>query len=148
MRDQTAYGETAAILGMLNLPKFLIVPNELEQVANRIVGGTSPNYTFALSSSPDADGSIDPTFFHGKGIEVLVYDHMTNATDWFTVADPSRVATVVVGFLGGNDQPELLVQDSPTVGSVLTADKITRRVRIIYGFDVLEWRSFYRQDVA
>ena len=148
MRDQTAYNESALLLGELNKPKILIVPNELEQLAARITGGTSQNYTYAISSNPDTDGSVDPLYFHGKGIQTIVYDEMTDATNWFAVADPSVVPTLAVAHLNGNDVPELLVQDNPTVGSVFTADRYTTRVRLIWGRVVVDHRSYYRQVVA
>jgi hypothetical protein len=147
MRDQTAYNQSLEILGARNAIKYLIVPNELEARANRIVN-PSDGYTFALSSTPDGDTSIDPAHFKGKGIEVVVHDQLTDATDWFAVADPASVPTIVMGFLNGNQEPELFVQDGPTEGSVFTADKVTFKIRHIYGGDVLEHRSFYRQVVT
>ncbi len=147
MRDQSAYGESAQLLGGINKPRHIIVPNELEQRAKRILM-PSDAYQFALSSTPDADTSIDPQHFKDAGIEFTVYDYSTNAKDWWTVADPAKVPTLVVGFLNGRQEPELLVQDSPTTGSVFTADKITTKVRTVYGMDILDHRSFYYQDVA
>jgi hypothetical protein len=144
MRDQTAYNESLEILGERNKPKFLIVPNELEQRAIRIID-PSDTYTFAMSSTPDADTSIDPQAFKGKGLEIIVYDVLTDAGDWFTVANPAEVETLVVGFLNGRQEPEMFVQDMPNVGNGLTADKITYKIRHIYGGTVLDHRSFYRQ---
>lgn len=148
MRDQTAYNESALVLGEINKPKYLIVPNELEQLADRITGGTSNSYAYALSSTPDGDQSIDPRYFHGKGLGYLVYDELTDATDWWTMADPNLVPTLAVAFLNGNDQPEMFIQDNPTVGSNFTADKITTKVRIIWGRAVIDHRSFYREVVS
>lgn len=146
MRDQTPYNTSAEVLGSRNAPKYVIVPNELEARAQRIVN-PSAGYTFALSSSPDADLSMDPARWADKGIVPLVYDYLTDATDWFVVADPKKVPTIVMGFLNGNQNPELFLQDQPTVGSNFTSDKTTAKVRLIYGGTVLEHRSFYRQVV-
>jgi hypothetical protein len=41
----------------------------------------------------------------------------------------------------------LFTQDQPNVGSTFTADKISYKLRFVFGGDVLEHRSFYRQDV-
>lgn len=154
MRDQTAYSESNEILGERNMIKYLIVPNEIEMRARRIVD-PSGNYSYGLdyptgtgNIRPDQDQSIDPLAFKGRGIEVLVYDQLTDANDWFAVADPREVPTVVLGFWNGQRDPELYVQDNPTTGSVFTSDKITYKVRHVYGGDVIDHRSFYRQVVA
>jgi len=147
MRDQTIYNTSAEVVGRRNKVKHLVVPNELEERANRIIN-PSDAYAFALSSTPDADTSLDPATFKGSGLTTLVYDYLTDATDWFAVADPALVPTMVVGFLNGRQEPDLFVQDQPNVGSTFTADKISYKIRIVYGMEVLEHRSFYRQVVA
>lgn len=147
MRSQTRALNTAEILGPRNLPKYLIVPNELEGRAQRIVN-PSAAYQYAIASPADTETVMDPTRFQGKGIEVVVNDFLTNAKDWWTVADPQQVSTIVMGFLNGNREPELFVQDQPNVGSAFTADKITYKCRHIYGGDIQDHRSFYYQDVA
>lgn len=147
MRDQAAFGESSEILGERNRIKFLIVPNELEARAERIVN-PSDGYTFALSSTPDADTSMDPARFKGKGIQAVVYDQLTDANDWFAVADPSEMNVLVAGALNGQWEPELFVQDSPTAGSNFTADRTTFKVRHIYGGAVADHRGVYRQVVT
>lgn len=151
MRDQTAYGESSEILGMRNYPKFMIVPNELEQRAQRIVNPSDAYGALILDSDAASanDGTgIDPQAFKGKGIEVIVYDQLTDANDWFLIANPAEVNTVVMGFLNGQQEPELFVQDQPTVGSTFTADKISYKIRHIYGGDCCDHRSFYRNVVS
>ena len=141
MRDLTAYNESLEILGERNYPKFMIVPNELEQRARRIL---DPSDTYHIAPTADTDTSIDPQAFKGKGIVLKVYDVLTDADDWFLVADPNKVNTMVMGFLNGQQEPEMFIQNDPTTGSVFTADKITYKVRHIYGGDILEHRSFMR----
>lgn len=147
MRSQTAFGQSQEILGTRNKPRYLIVPNELESRAMRVVD-PSEAYTFALSSTPDADTSMDPQRFKGSGIGVHVYDQLTDATDWWAVADPAMTPTMVMGFLNGRQEPELFTQDMPNVGSVFTADKISYKLRFIFGGDILDHRAFYRQVVT
>ena len=45
-------------------------------------------------------------------------------------------------------EPELFTQDQANVGSAFTADKISYKVRHVFGGEVQEHRSFYRQVVA
>lgn len=147
MRSQTAFGQSQEILGTRNKPKYLIVPNELEGRALRILN-PSEAYAAAIASGWDTDTGQDPQRFKGAGMEVIVYDQLTDATDWWVVADPMKVPTVVMGFLNGRTEPELFTQDQPNVGSMFTADKVSYKVRHIFGGDVQEHRSFYRQVVA
>jgi len=149
MRDQTAYNQSSEIIGARNKIKHLIVPNELEARALRVTN-PSDNYGIAMATADTSqnDLNIDPHRFKGQGIQVTVYDQMTDATDYFCVADPAQVATMVVGFLGGNQEPEIFVQDNPNLGSGFDADKIQWKVRHIYSAAILEHRSFYRQVVG
>jgi len=64
------------------------------------------------------------------------------ATDYWLVADPAVVPTIEVGFLDGRQEPEMFVQDDPRMGSVMTADKITFKVRFIWGVVKLQYRGF------
>jgi hypothetical protein len=141
MRDQTAYGETSEVLGELNEPRFLLVPNELQGIADRLVNRNEAYYA-AIASSTDADTALDPNLFRGR-LEVIVVDIWTDADRWVLMADPRSVNTIVMGFLGGREEPEMFVQDNPTVGAVFSADKISYKIRHIYGGDVLDHRSFY-----
>lgn len=144
MRSQTRFGGTD-VLGSANLPKFIIVPAELEARANRILN-PSDAYTFQVTD--DTGTTIDPQAFRGAGMQTIVYDPLTDTNNWYAVADPRRRDTIVVGFLNGRQQPDLVVQDQAQVGSVFTADKISWRIRMLFGGDVLDHRSFYRNVVA
>jgi hypothetical protein len=42
-----------------------------------------------------------------------------------------------VGFLDGQEEPELFVQDQPNGGSMFSNDKLTYKIRHIYGGTVL-----------
>ncbi|MFQ5638223.1 MAG: hypothetical protein ACE5IR_09555 [bacterium] len=141
MRSQTAYGNTSEVLGESNAPKFIVVPNELEQTA------------WQLQSSPvvvsAALTATVPNINRAKYvIEPVIVDYYTNAKDHFYVADPKKQPTIEVGFFQGRQEPELFVSDNPTVGSTFTADKISYKIRHIWGVTVLDWRSFYFEDVA
>ncbi len=141
MRDQVEYGGSGEPLGERNKPKFLIVANELEALANRIV---NPSDAYlATVSNAGTDVTHDPAAMKGK-LEAYVYDVLTSATNWFMVADPAVMNTMVVGFLNGRQEPELFVQDQPNVGSNFTADKVSYKVRHVFGGDILEHRAFYR----
>lgn len=103
-------------------PKYLLVPFELEEAAfNAFVRNQNLDKTFVQSMVP----------------EVIPVSYWTDATDWVTLADPNRLPVLEVGFLDGKEEPELFIQDSPTVGSMFSNDKLTYKIRHIYGGNFL-----------
>ena len=76
-----------------------------------------------------------------RGIELPLE---STATNWYLFADPTMIPMLEVGFYNGQEDPEILVQDAPAQGSVFTADKITYKVRHIWGLTVLDYRGFQR----
>lgn len=134
MRDQAAYGDTTRALGMK--PKYLIVPNELEELAWQLC-------TSAVAIPATPAGAANTPNLH-QGLEPIVVDIFTDANDWFLAADKNMTASIEVGFLDGKENPELFVQDDPTVGSMFTADKVTWKIRHTWGYGVVDYRPFQR----
>jgi hypothetical protein len=147
MRDQVPFGTSAEVMGARNKPRYIIIPNELEGLAERIF---SPSDAFlaAIASSIGTSSELDPARYRNKGITPIIYDYATDANNYFVVADPRRVPTAVMGFLNGNQVPELFLSDDPTQGSAFTADKTAAKVRLIYGGALLDHRVAYRQVVT
>jgi hypothetical protein len=139
MRQQTAYGDTKDILSIL--PKFLVVNPSLEQLAYEL----TESAVALPTAAPDGAAAGNVPNLH-QGMQAIVVDFFasTSATNWFVVADPNMIPTVELGFYNGQVDPELFVQNDPTVGSVFTADKITYKIRHIYGGTVVDFRGLYR----
>lgn len=134
MRDQAGYGDTANILSLV--PKLLVVPNELEELALQLTGSR-----VAVPSTPA--GPSDTPNLH-QGMDYVVLDYDTDANDWFQVADPNRCPTIEVGFYQGRQEPELFTQSDQSVGSMFNADKFTYKIRHTYKGAVLDYRGFQR----
>lgn len=138
MRSQTAYNNDTEVLG--TRPKYLWVPAELEQfawkIANSAVTILGANYN-----------ATEPNFFQNR-LEVKVVDYWTDVNNWFLTADPNTIPTIELGFLNGQEEPDLFVQDQPNVGAVMTADKITYKIRHIYSGTVLDYRGMTGNNVA
>lgn len=132
MRQQTKYGSSEHVLGIT--PRLLLVPPELEETAYQLATSA-----VAITSSQDA---TSPNLH--QGLEPIVVDIFDDANDWFLVADPSMFDTIEVGFYQGRQDPEMFVQDAPTIGDVFNADKITYKIRHIYSGAPLDHRSVYR----
>lgn len=134
MRDQAPYGVADRPLGIT--PKLLVVPNELEELAFELTMGDKA----VPATTP---GASDVPNLH-KGMTYQVIDDFTDANDWFLLADKDDVAFMEIGFLGGREDPELLMQDDPRVGAVFSADEVTWKIRHIYGGTILDHRAAQR----
>ena len=139
MVTQTRLGETSGFL--MATPKFLLTPPELfvtafklTQSGSSVAGGEAASNTQGAGPIPNPWQGLVP-------IEVPIW---TDANDWMLVADPKTIPTIEIGFYQGRQEPEILTQDAPAVGSVFTADKITYKVRHIWGLTVLDYRGFQR----
>ncbi|MBW8034216.1 MAG: hypothetical protein FVQ79_00685 [Planctomycetes bacterium] len=90
----------------------------------------------------------DTDFIESLQMVVHAVWYWQDANDWCTSADKLDIPTIEVGFLDGQEEPELFVQDNPTVGSLFTNDKITYKIRHIYSGDVMEYRGLTKNVVA
>lgn len=115
-------------------PKFLWVPADLEEAA------------FDLFKQRGANN--DQSFIQTQAPTIVPVWYWTDANDWVASADPLDVPTVEIGFLDGNQEPEIFVQDSPTVGSLFANDTITYKIRHVYGGNVMDYRGLYKAVVA
>jgi peptidoglycan hydrolase-like protein with peptidoglycan-binding domain len=134
MRDQTGYGDTSNILSLV--PKFLIVPNELEELAFQIC-------TSAVAIPATPAGPTDTPNLH-QGTTPIVVDYFTDANDWYVSADPAMCPTIEIGFYQGRQEPELFTQSDTSVGSAFNSDTITYKIRHIYKGAVIEYRGLQR----
>jgi hypothetical protein len=135
MRTQTDYGTTAETLGEVNKPTLLLIPNELEDLAWRLQNSTNHLFTVAAETATSSNPH--------KGIGFHIVDHRTDATDWIACADPKQARMLEVGFLDGEENPQLFVQDQPTVGNMFTNDKLTYKIKHVWGIVPLDHRGFY-----
>jgi len=114
-------------------PRYLVVSPELEwqaMVITRSAGAPGVNYN-----------DINPMMGYA---EVIVAPQLTSATGWYLAADPRVVDTVEVGFVGGQLNPALFVQDQPLYGANFTNDVLTYKVRHEYGGAVVDYRGLYQ----
>lgn len=108
-------------------PRYLIVPVDLEETAQNLFSRNTNN---------------DKTFVNNMSLEVLPVWYWTDTNDWTIGADPMECPSIEVGFLDGNEEPEVYVQDNPSAGSLFSHDKITYKLRQIAGAQVVNYRGF------
>ncbi len=68
--------------------------------------------------------------------------------NYYLSAKSSDVEGLEVGFLNGKEEPEILVQDQPTVGNVFVYDNIRYKVRHEYGGAIVDFRQFAASIVS
>lgn len=114
-------------------PTRLVVPADLQEAAVDL---------FKLSTNNEK------TFIQSLTMNIIPVWYWTDANDWCTAADPADIPGIEMGFLDGREEPELFVQDTPNVGSMFAADKLTYKIRHIYGGAVTDFRAFTKAVVA
>ena len=117
--------------------KYLLVPPDLEKTAYDLCNLQTGQYTATYAGS----GPV-PTFLQGQGIIPIRVDYWTDANDWALVAGRESGVGIEIGFLDGQETPELFVSDIPNVGSWFTNDKMTYKIRHIYGGGITDYRFF------
>ena len=114
-------------------PKSLMVPFELQETAFNL---------FKMGVRNDRD------FVQSFMYEILPVPGWSDVNDWVLCADPMMIETVEIGYLDGQVQPELLLQNNELYGSMFTNDQWTYKIRHIYGMTVMDYRGFYKGVVA
>lgn len=122
-------------------PKFIIVPPDLEDLFN---GMLNAERFPRLSGTANTENfpPNDANWARDWRMTVLVNAFAPSTNMVVFVADKNDVPTIEIGFFG-SEEPEIVVQDRPYVGSMFAADKITYKIRHIYGGTVLDFRAFY-----
>ncbi len=129
MREQTNYAGKR--LGLR--PRYLVVPAELEW--------TSMVITKSAGVPGSNNNDINPMLGY---VTPIVAPQLASTTQWFLAADPREVDTIEIGFVGGQVNPALFIQDSPLFGLNFTQDSVSYKIRHEYGGAVVDFRGLYR----
>jgi hypothetical protein len=139
-------------LGGLVVPRYLLVPPDLEITATQILA-SEYEYTYALSNgtaapvNPNAEGNDFGARMAAARSRVVVVDLWTDTNDWAAVCDPRLYPTIGVGYRYGR-QPEIFSVASPTAGLMFTNDTMPIKVRFFYAVAPIDWRGMYKANVA
>jgi hypothetical protein len=130
MRKQKGLNGSVA----LNLaPKFLIVPVDYEATAMELFSSISYN---AANNNEGVKNIYGPG---GQRSLTLVADAvLTNTTTWYLTADTSRIDTIELAFLQG--------EESPVLENEWDFDKDAYRYKIrqTFGVKAIDWRGVFR----
>jgi len=130
---QTVSGNDYMALGLP--PKYMLIPPDLEGTARKL-----------RDSDVDIDTSGENVANPWKGtFDIIVIPFWSDTDAWALVADPKMVPTIEVGFLGGKEEPDLFTEAANS-GSNFTADKVTYKVRQVWGYCILDHRGMYKSN--
>lgn len=113
-------------------PQFLWVPFDLEETGVNIFR---------------RGANIDRTFVQDLKLDVIPVWYWTDTNDWCISVDPANAPTVEIAFLDGQEEPDLILQDSPTGGALFSNDQLTWKIRHCYGGAVVDYRGIYKSVV-
>lgn len=125
--------------------RYLWVPTDLEELSFWL---TTSDKALPDSSIPGTAAGAAPNFLRKLGITPMVVDYWDDTNNYWLTSSVRDVPMIEIGFLGGREEPELLVQDQPNQGSLFSNDVITYKIRHIYGGGVLDFRGFAGGIVA
>lgn len=129
MREQTNFAGKR--IGLR--PRYLLVPPELEwqsMIVTKSAGVPGSN-----------NNDINPMLGY---VTPIISPQLTSSTQWFLIADPMIVDTLEIGFVGGQVNPALFIQDQPLFGLNFTQDVISYKIRHEYGGVPVDYRGLYR----
>jgi hypothetical protein len=116
----------------LEIPaRYLIVPIELDKTGYDLIA--TPRNSDFEPTSPDYTRTLQ--------MELIVVAYWTDPNNWYLSVDPADMPTIEIGFLDGKEEPEIFVQDVPNTGSMFSNDKLTYKIRHIYGGTVVDYRG-------
>lgn len=110
-------------------PKFLIVPPELETIAEKVL------------ASITAAKTSDANPFAGA-LTLLVEPRLQDPAAWYLSADPGAIDTIEYAYLEGVEGPELFTREGFDV------DGIEFKVRLDFGAGAIDHRGLYRNPGA
>jgi hypothetical protein len=113
-------------------PRYLVIPLDLEQAAFEVLN----------TEKKPATAENDVNFVRSFGLSYITVPYWTDTNDWWLIADPAMTPVFELAFFNGQEEPELFLQDQPTVGNVFNADKLTWKIRGIFGGAPLDFRAY------
>jgi phage major head subunit gpT-like protein len=109
------------------IPKFLIVPPELEVTARKLIT--------AITASNTKDVNVFANAFI-----VIVEPRLTNATAWYLSADPNAIDTLYYAYLEGNETLRVNSEDD------FNTDAMKYAVRGDFGTAAIDFRGLVKSN--
>lgn len=121
------------------VPVCVCFPAELRALVTN-VNNFNPQ-AVAVENGNSMYGFFKPEMLHQNPFQ-------TDANDWMFFADPNEVEIVELAFLNGQQEPQMLVADTPSVGQMFVGNRIQYRITHDYNCEVVDFRGAYKAVVA
>lgn len=135
------------VLGAENQPSILIVPTSNKGVAARLVN-PSDQIRLNITGGSSKDSSISDDVVRFDYLEPIVVDELTEGgtkkTQGILVANPMMVEGIVVSFLSGREEPDIVIQSDPHYGDPFAYDAMSIRVRHEWGAALTDYRPLHK----
>ena len=126
-------------------PRDLIVPQALALEADRLVSALS-QVLITQDMAAAANLSIPDRNVMAGRLRVVVFPELANDDDWYLAGDPARIGTIEVGFLNGQQEPELFMQEPNA--DLSAADGTRYKVREDFDVYPVNWAGLRKMDSA
>ncbi|MCS6290356.1 MAG: hypothetical protein H8K10_15480 [Nitrospira sp.] len=144
LMNQTEPGTSERLGGAWwNARPQLAVPTALQAIAKQL------NQSRGIPGAANqGDNPIAGLFGNPDNPErILVNPLFTDTSDWYLLRQPTDGEMIEVGFLNGQESPELFLADNQQVGQMFMADKLQYKTRHIYGGEIADFRMMDKSVV-
>jgi hypothetical protein len=121
---------------------LLVLPGELEAGAAEILKAKGK------PGGSNNEGNAVAGWFGSDLERVIVNPFATDPTDWFLLGNPEVFETIVVSYLFGRREPEIVLADAATAYSMFTKDVIEYKIRHCWGVALADYRAAFGAIVS
>lgn len=146
MRKQTELN-SGERLGGLVVPRFMLVPPDLENTALTILASEGLPGTANNDINPHSTGDTHDARLEAARRRVIVVDLWTDVNNWAAVADPNLYPTIGVGYRFGK-APEIFSVATENSGLMFSNDVMPVKVRFLYAVGPMDYRGLHKSNVA
>jgi hypothetical protein len=144
MRKQTELNSEER-LGALVVPKYILVPVDLEGKALQLLLSEGETGTGNNNENPWADGEGREARKAAAQRRIIVVDLWENAKHWAAIADPMLYPSIGMGFRYGRT-PEIFSVADANSGLMFSNDVMPVKVRWFFAVGPTDWRGMYKQN--
>ena len=139
------------VLGPLNAPSLIWSPPDTEYTALQILasmhdpseGGT----TSYEAVNPEAISESQASRLEAARNRLVLCPYWTDVNNWMAQANPMLYPGLGLGYRFG-ENPEIFSVADPKAGLMFSNDVMPVKVRYFYAVGPIDWRPFYKHNVA
>ena len=135
-------------LGGLVVPKFLLVPPDLENTALTVLASEGLPGTANNDINPEAEGNTHDARLAAARRRLIVVDFWTDTNDWAAVADPALYPTIGIGYRYGRTPEIFSVAAREQRPDVHERRDAGQGALVLRGGRAMDWRGLAKNNVA